>query len=475
MPAGIPTSNILQPGAISIQGGANEQLISMLQLLTPQYYKTYVEKYGNEDFTWWLATYGGMEQVFNQEFFWFENYGKLMPSIISVNAVNGVAAGANVVLTLDAGDHFNNGTESPLRINETVRISSSYLEGVIIDINDDTPFAFEFTVAPKNISIPFTSANSPNLNAGEVLIFGGYVDAAEASDSIEALIHLDNKLTNTVTTMRDTWKATDWAEMTQVFYENGVTGDMPVEQAGTSLFTYKGMVKTNMRFKNNVENKLMFGNVQNNTAINNSLGTQGMFPFIGQFGETVGTDPNSIDFAKMHEITRIMRANGCAKDNLWLQDVFQGQAFSDGIFNELPAGAFVWGNGEKSQEAAMAYGFDTLSIDNFNFRKKVYVNFNTEITTGHTPLVDKYRYTGYICPMGTSRDSRDSTKTYKNMTVMYQQPVGGGTVGNGIRVWQHGGGSRNPTDGKLNDNIEMVTYRGLRLAASNQFIEVTGN
>ena len=51
---GIPTSNILQPGAISL-ASQNRQLMVDLQLLTPQYYKQYTEKYGNEDFTWWLA------------------------------------------------------------------------------------------------------------------------------------------------------------------------------------------------------------------------------------------------------------------------------------------------------------------------------------------------------------------------------------------------------------------------------------
>ena len=70
--AGIPTSNILQPGNISLSGGINRQLVSDLQLLTPQYYKNYVEKYGSEDFTWWLATYAGMEEVKNRDFFWFE-------------------------------------------------------------------------------------------------------------------------------------------------------------------------------------------------------------------------------------------------------------------------------------------------------------------------------------------------------------------------------------------------------------------
>ena len=58
--AGIPTSNILQPGAISVTGGVTRALISDLQLLTPQYYSKYVEKYGSEEFFMWLATYGGM-------------------------------------------------------------------------------------------------------------------------------------------------------------------------------------------------------------------------------------------------------------------------------------------------------------------------------------------------------------------------------------------------------------------------------
>jgi hypothetical protein len=58
---------------------------------------------------------------------------------------------------------------------------------------------------------------------------------------------------------------------------------------------------------------------------------------------------------------------------------------------------------------------------------------------------------------------------------MMMQPPRGGTVGNGIRVWPHGGGSTNPTDGTLLDKISMVTYRGIRTAAANQFVIVGAN
>ena len=219
----------------------------MLQLLTPQYYKEYVEKYGSENFTEWLSLYGGMEEVFNQNYFWFENRGKLMQG---VTTVGNSAAPVNtaVTITLAAADHFNGGTESPLRVGETLRVASSNIEGVIASINTTVPNAFTFVVNPKQITQGFQSAGSTSLLAGEVLLFGGNMDVGEASADINALIHLDQKYSNNITQMRDTWQATDLAEMTQVFYDSGVTGESPVQQAGTSLFTYKGLVKTNQRF-----------------------------------------------------------------------------------------------------------------------------------------------------------------------------------------------------------------------------------
>ena len=200
--AGIPTSNILQPGAISVEGGVNRALISDLQLLTPQYYNKYVEKYGSEEFFMWLATYGGMEEVKNRDFFWFENRGKLMVAVSNLTAVVAPAAGATVTLSIAAADYFST-TESPLRAGETVRVASSNVEGVILAVDDTTPSAFTFTVRPKKSTQAFVSAASLNLLAGEVLIFGGNMDVGEASSSIEPLIHLDQKYTGTVTEMRE--------------------------------------------------------------------------------------------------------------------------------------------------------------------------------------------------------------------------------------------------------------------------------
>jgi hypothetical protein len=472
--AGIPTSNILQPGAVSAQY-ANRQLISDLQLLTPQYYKQYVEKYGNEDFTWWLATYGGMEEVKNRNYFWFENRGKLMVGVQTASNV-AASAGATVTLTLASGDHYNSGTESPLRVGETVRVASTNVEGEIIAINTSTPFAHTFNVRPKISTQALNSAGSASLLTTDVLLFGGDMDAGEASSNINPLIHLDQKYENNITEMRESWAATDLAEMTEVFYNSGVSGSEMAggAQAGTSYFTYKGLVKSNQRFINNVEFKLMRGNIVNNTGLttSSSVGSLGIIPKVLADGETVGYTPGSLDIAKLHEITRVMDVNGCANESMWLMDIYQRQNFSDGIFKEFPAGAYVWGSNEKSEEAAVNYGVQSLRIDGYMFKVKKYKQFNTEMTTGLTPVNDYFRNFGMICPQGETRDAKDVTKAYKNITVMYQAPPKGGTTGNAIRVWQWGGASQNPTSGTMVDHVETITYRGTRVCAANQFIIV---
>lgn len=473
--AGIPTSNILQPGNISIVGGVTRALVSDLQLLTPQFYKTYVEKYGNEDFTWWLSTYGGMEQVLNREYFWFENRGKLMTGIQTSGDVS-ASAGATITLTLAAGYHYNSGTQAPIRAKETVRVASTNVEGEILAITGTTANAWTFTVRPKISTEALASDGSASFLSTDALLFGGFMDAGEASTSIAPMIQLDERYTNTITEMRETWSATDLAEATDVYYTGGFSGDVPAGggQAGYSLFTKKGLIKSNVRFKNDVEFKLMFGNIVNNSGLTSttSVGSEGILPKIMADGETVGYTPGNLDIAKLHEITRVMDVNGAANQAMWMQDIYQNQNFSDGLFAAYPAGAYVFGSKENSQEAVMAYGTRQLYIDGYMFNVKKYKQFDPEYVYGVTPLVARFRNYGFIAPQGETRDAKDVTKSYKNITIMTQPVPQGGSVGNNIRVWQHGGASLNPTNGTMNDNVELYTLRGSRVCAANQFINV---
>ena len=121
--AGIPTSNILQPGVINPgSNGTPLSIISGLQLLTPQYWNKYVERYGSEAYDYffqWLATFGGMEQVKNQNFFWYESRGKNQIAVTNLTQVTNPAAGATVTVDIPASQVYD-GTYSPLRVGETV-------------------------------------------------------------------------------------------------------------------------------------------------------------------------------------------------------------------------------------------------------------------------------------------------------------------------------------------------------------------
>jgi hypothetical protein len=473
--AGIPTSNILQPGMIKVTGGATQAIISGLQLLTPQYYNKYIEKYGPEMYDYffqWIGAFDGQHIVKNRNFFWFESRGKNQFAATNLAAVVAPAAGATVTVNIPASDLYSSGTYSALRVGETVRIASSNIEGQILTV----PSVDQCTIRPKQSGQAFVSANSANLLAGEILIFGGLVDVGEASSNFEPQVHLDQQFNNNITEIREDYAATDLAEMTDVYYTNGITGSAPAGggQAGTSLFTYKSLVKTDVRFVNSIESKLMRGDAVDNSGLlsTTSVGTQGFIPQITDAGVSVNYTPGTLDISKLHEITRVMKVNGCAKENVWLMDIYQRQDFSDGIFKEYPAGAYVWGSGTNSQEAAVAYGTQQMLIDGVLFKAKEYSPWNTEVQTGKTPTTDYFRNYGVIAPQGVVPDAKTYTPM-KNISVMVQDPIGGGTTGNGIRVWQWGGGSMNPSDGTLRDHVSMVKYAGLRVCAANQFVIVS--
>jgi len=478
MSTGIPTSNILQPGVVNPgSAGTNLSIISGLQLLTPQYWNKYVERYGSEAYDYffqWLGTFGGMEVVKNQNFFWYESRGKNQIAVTNLVQVTTPSAGATVTVNIPASQLYSSGTYSPLRVGETVYVASSNIEGEIITV----PAVDQCTIRPKDVALAFVSAGSTSLLAGEVLIFGGLTDMGEASTARDTQVHLDVRRENNITVIREDYKATDFAEMSEVWYDNGVSGSTinGVNQSGTSYFTYKALVKTDLRYLNSQESKMMRGDQVTNTGLLNTppTGCQGFIPTVIENGETINYTPGTLDIAKLHQITRIMDVNGCAKENIWLQDIFQRQDFSDGIFAQYPAGAFVYGTGEKSKEASVAYGFQEILIDGYLLKVKKYSPFNTEVTTGLTPAVDYFRDFGVIAPQGGTVDAKNFTKL-KNIQMMVQTPQKGGSQGNGIRIWPYGGGSTNPTDGTLADNIAMVSYKGIRTAAANQFVIVGAN
>jgi len=465
--ATIPVSNILQPSAISLPS-QNRQLMVDQQILSPQFYRKYTERWGNQKWNTWLSTYAGMEAVKNKNFFWFESRGKKMIAITVASQVNSPAPSGTITVTLSSVDNFNSGTESPLRTGEAVYVASNNVEGKILSVDDSTPNAFTFTVRPKKLGTAFASP-SGNLDAGEILIFGGGTDAGEASGSLDPIVALDQRFDNNVTEFHDSWSNTDLAQMADTYYEYPVSSEL--SSRGINPYTYKGMKYVLDRFENQIEWKLLRGDEQTNTGLGSSIGTKGLYVQAKANGAvTLGYSQNNIDIPKLHELTDIMEVNGCDKQVVWMCDLQQSHAIDDGIFKEFPAGAFVWGQGEKSQEASVAYGFGSMLLDNgYMLQKKVKSDLNTEVTTGKSPATDYFRNFGFLYSMGRTNDPKNG-QDYANATVMYQEPPTGGSVMNGIRLWKWGGGSENPTDGTLSAQMDIATYKGIRLCAANKTV-----
>jgi hypothetical protein len=307
---------------------------------------------------------------------------------------------------IPASQLYDSGTYSPLRVGETVYVASSNIAGIVVGVASVS----QCTIRPKKSTEAFVSAGSANLLAGEVLIFGGLTDVGEASSERDPQTHLDVRYDNNVTAIREDYAATDFAEMSEVWYDSGVSGTAlnGVNQSGNSYFTYKALVKTDRRFLNSIESRLMRGDQVTNTGLPNSptTGTQGFIPKITADGETVNYTSGTLDIAKLHQITRIMDVNGCAKETFgyktFTKDKTLAMVFLKNILPELR----VWGQNEKSEQAMINYGVQSISIDGYMLRVKKYSPFNSEVQVGLTPNVDFFRDYGVIAPMGSVPDAK---------------------------------------------------------------------
>jgi len=241
------------------------------------------------------------------------------------------------------------------------------------------------------------------------------------------------------------------------------------------------LVEANRRYLNNKDFKLLFGGTQDNTGLNaGSVGTKGLVPEIVSRGNAVTYSLGSLGITNLHAITALMDVNGNAQSAMWIMDIFQRQAIDDSLFAQYPAGAYVWGSGTASEAASVAYGFDNFKIDNYMLKLGKYAGFNTEVTHGKTPNVDQYRNFGMIIPEGevsTKYGTGNGTRSgrIKNIQVMYQEPMGGGTIANGVKVWEYGGAAPNNLTGTMQHTVSMISYEGIRAAGINQFFTVSGS
>lgn len=448
----------LMPSGISLPAANRALLLTDLQMLAPHCYKDFVEIYGQQSYVTILDLLGRKEFVPGRDFFHFESRGKLHQKVTVQTAVVAPAAGADVTVVATAGDHFNAGSQSPFRVGEVVRISSSGVEGKIVSVNKGTPNAHSAVIRPEKTTAAFVSAGSANLLAGELLEFKGVTEAGERSDAPDPIINLTNKISNTTTEIREVWRETDRSMIEELIFNYD----------GQPYYKYKGMDESQRKFLNNKAFKLFMGDTADNLgALGGSVGTQGLIPRVRAGGQTVTYTAGSLDIPKIHEVTRTLDFYGGAQEYHWLPDVFQNQEFNDELFTQYNGGAIIWNSVGGSADIAIGYGFSSVAIDGFVFHVRKELIFSPEAVYGAAPTVGvpEFRNFGLFIPQ------KQYTDPVRKATIPAAQLVYNAVEGSSeIKAWETGAYAKVPNTNIAEVCVNWLQYCGLRVFGANQFL-----
>lgn len=445
MPAHVPTN----PTGVVSTNGANLSFLSALQIQDRSFTPTLVEKYGDQMYTFLLDVFGKKVKTENETFYHYEKRRLLQP--VQVASVTGGTTGATATVTFASGSHFNSGTQSPVRVGEVYMIAASGILGRVLTVNKGTASAHTATIAP------LLSTQAFNPGANDWLLPQGQYLAGERSSKGDSIQPITDKVTNTVTEIREDYQITDKALMEKVEWQDPYTKQNYYRRLGTG--------DAEKRFLLTQELLTVFAEATTNTNVSSiSKGTKGMLRQITDNGSDLSYTAASMAIADFQQVTRTLTFNGAAAELHHLADVYQYQEIQRLLFSTYPNGAIMWGSVGGSADAAAKYGFQSLAIDGFTFHFKKYAAFSPEWVWGVTPAsTPNYRNYGVIIPQGFSTvvgQGSLPTISLRYMSVDNQE----------MAAWETGGlAPQNKTDVAELWN-HMIAYRGVQVAAANQCV-----
>ena len=441
---------LTNPSAINptaVVGAANQGLLSTLDLITPNYYEKYVDKY-----KWWndyymiTTTLAGKETFSpNQAFSHVEPANRRAPYVLVASvSTETPAAGAAVTVTIDSSFVFD--SSSPLRVGEIVEIANNTataaaigVQGQITAVNSDVECVIK----------PLLSTQSFSCNAAETnLLFRGRA-VGEASEVGGSLQRQDITVNGLCTEVREDYTTTDRALAERVFPENTV-----------GAYSYRGIQTADMRFMDAREAKHMFGTESNNSGVSQT--SAGLVPQIIDGG--IAVTYSSFDATALDNIAKGLDKEVGANEYHWLMDTNQFIAVQNFIQNKYTAGAINYGSFNGSKEIAIAQGFTSYTIHGRTFHMKKYMGFNAGAQYGVAS--SKYDDNGILIPMDSQRDAA-SGESVNSFGLRYQ-------LYNGQRFYKFdtGGLAKVPTSGKMELTISHIAKEGLQVFGVNRFARV---
>jgi hypothetical protein len=441
---------LTNPSAINptaVVGAANQGLLSTLDLITPNYYEKYVDKY-----KWWndyymiTTTLAGKETFSpNQAFSHVEPANRRAPYVLVASASTETpAAGAAVTITIDSSFVFD--SSSPLRVGEIVEIANNTataaaigVQGQITAVNSDTECVIK----------PLLSTQSFSCNGAETnLLFRGRA-VGEASEVGGSLQRQDITVNGLCTEVREDYTTTDRALAERVFPENTV-----------GAYSYRGIQTADMRFMDAREAKHMFGTESNNSGVSQT--SEGLLPQVINGG--IAVTYSSFDATALDNIAKGLDKEVGANEYHWLMDTNQYIAVQNFIQNKYNAGAINYGSFNGSKEIAIAQGFTSYTIHGRTFHMKKYMGFNAGAQYGVAS--SKWDDNGVLIPMDSQRDAA-SGESVNSFGLRYQ-------LYNGQRFYKFdtGGLAKVPTSGKMELTISHIAKEGLQVFGVNRFARV---
>jgi|LakMenE18May11ns_1017448.scaffolds.fasta_scaffold9910225_2 hypothetical protein len=441
---------LTNPSAINptaVVGAANQGLLSTLDLITPNYYEKYVDKY-----KWWndyymiTTTLAGKETFSpNQAFSHVEPANRRAPYVLVASvSTETPAAGAAVTVTIDSSFVFD--SSSPLRVGEIVEIANNTataaaigVQGQITAVNSDTECVVK----------PLLSTQSFSCNGAETnLLFRGRA-VGEASEVGGSLQRQDITVNGLCTEVREDYTTTDRALAERVFPENTV-----------GAYSYRGIQTADMRFMDAREAKHMFGTESNNSGVSQT--SAGLVPQIIDGG--IAVTYSSFDATALDNIAKGLDKEVGANEYHWLMDTNQYIAVQNFIQNKYNAGAINYGSFNGSKEIAIAQGFTSYTIHGRTFHMKKYMGFNAGAQYGVAS--SKWDDNGVLIPMDSQRDAA-SGESVNSFGLRYQ-------LYNGQRFYKFdtGGLAKVPTSGKMELTISHIAKEGLQVFGVNRFARV---
>ena len=441
---------LTNPSAINptaVVGAANQGLLSTLDLITPNYYEKYVDKY-----KWWndyymiTTTLAGKETFSpNQAFSHVEPANRRAPYVLVASASTETpAAGAAVTITIDSSFVFD--SSSPLRVGEIVEIANNTataaaigVQGQITAVNSDTECVIK----------PLLTTQSFSCNGAETnLLFRGRA-VGEASEVGGSLQRQDITVNGLCTEVREDYTTTDRALAERVFPENTV-----------GAYSYRGIQTADMRFMDAREAKHMFGTESNNSGVSQT--SEGLLPQVINGG--IAVTYSSFDATALDNIAKGLDKEVGANEYHWLMDTNQFIAVQNFIQNKYTAGAINYGSFNGSKEIAIAQGFTSYTIHGRTFHMKKYMGFNAGAQYGVAS--SKWDDNGVLIPMDSQRDAA-SGESVNSFGLRYQ-------LYNGQRFYKFdtGGLAKVPTSGKMELTISHIAKEGLQVFGVNRFARV---